>query len=167
MLLDQVHHESKFIFFWGGPLSQWFKCTIIIDGVTYNCAEQYMMAMKAQYFGDTIALIQIMKAKDPRTQKLLGRSVKNFDANQWSKVARHFVYKANLAKFSDPKLKQILLDTGDKEIVEASPTDTIWGIGLAEDNPARFDKSQWRGTNWLGQILMQVREELQRSHTLI
>jgi len=161
--MSNSHDNSKFIFFWSGPFSQWFKCRIMIDGIEYNCAEQYMMAMKAQYFGDDMALVQIMKSKDPRVQKDIGRNVKKFDADKWEKIAKHFVYKANLAKFSDPKLKPILLDTGDKEIVEASPTDTIWGIGLAEDNPARFDKSKWRGTNWLGQILMAVREELRKA----
>lgn len=157
---QEAMDASKFVFFWGGPFSQWYKCIITIDGIVYNCTEQYMMAMKALYFGDYEALAKIMKAKDPRTQKDIGRKVKNFNPIAWNKVAQDFVYRANLAKFSDPKLKQLLLNTDDKEIAEASPLDCVWGIGLSEDDPACVNKSQWRGTNWLGQILMKVRNEL-------
>lgn len=153
--------KDNFVFFWGGPFSQWFRQSFILHGTEYNCAEQYMMAMKAQVFNDQEALEKIMKSKDPREQKAFGRKVKGFDAEQWNAVCKKFVYEANYAKFgNNPYMKKILLDTGDKEIVEASPYDTIWGIGLSETDPDRFDKTKWRGTNWLGEVLMQVRNDL-------
>lgn len=152
--------NDKFEFFWGGPFSQWYTSKFEVDGVEYNCAEQFMMASKAKIFGDKDALGKIMASKDPKEQKALGREVKGFSANMWNKTAKEVVYIANMAKFSDPELKEYLLDTGDKEIVEASPYDTIWGIGMGEQNPDRFDKSKWKGTNWLGEVLMRVRRDL-------
>jgi hypothetical protein len=152
--------DEKFHFFYGGPFSQWYRSVFEIDGVKYNCAEQYMMAMKATYFNDTDALAKIMKAHDPSTQKATGRMVKNFDAESWDAVSRGFVYKANMAKFATPYLKEFILSTHNEEIVEASPVDRIWGIGLSERDPDRFDKSKWRGKNWLGEVLMKVREDL-------
>lgn len=153
--------KDEFFFFYGGPFSQWYRSILKIDGVEYNCAEQYMMAMKATMFEDKEALLKIMKAHDPSTQKATGRKVKNFDPAKWNLVAKDFVYAANLAKFTSTSfLKRFILDTGDREIVEASPTDTIWGIGLAEDDPDRLDRTKWRGTNWLGEVLMKVREDL-------
>lgn len=152
--------DEKFVFFYGGPLSQWYSKNFSIDGLTYNTAEQYMMAAKAYYFGDDAILQKILKSSNPSEQKALGRQVANFDAEAWNAVSRGYVYKANMAKFSDPELKAYLLSTGDKELVEASPYDRIWGIGLSEDNPDCYDKTKWRGTNWLGEVLMKVRNDL-------
>lgn len=152
--------KEQFEFFYGGPFSQWYSSEFELDGVIYYTAEQYMMAMKADYFGDTKIKEKIMATKNPSEQKALGRQVSKFDREAWDAVSRGYVYKANLAKFSAPDLKDYLLNTGDKELVEASPYDCIWGIGLAENNPNRFDKAKWRGTNWLGEVLMQVRETL-------
>lgn len=154
--------SDNFEFFWGGIFSQWYKSRFSVGGVYYNCAEQYMMAMKASLFENYDTLDAIMGTSNPKEQKALGRQVKNFNADKWNAVAKDFVFKANLAKFSDDTLKRLLLDTGDKEIVEASPYDTVWGIGMSETDPNRFDKSKWRGTNWLGEVLMQVRAELRK-----
>lgn len=154
--------ENKFVFFWDGPFSQWHRSYFNVEGIVYNCAEQYMMAMKAAFFEDYETLTAIMESMNPRDQKALGRQVRNFDADRWNAVSRNFVFKANMAKFSDEKLKKVLLDTENKEIVEASPYDKIWGIGMSEDDPDRFNKSKWRGTNWLGEVLMQVRTELRK-----
>ena len=152
--------NDKYVFFYGGPFSQWYRSKFTIDGVEYNCAEQYMMAQKALLFGDEEARVKIMKSHSPSDQKAAGRKVKNFDPDKWNLVAKSVVYRANIAKFSTPYLKEYILATGNKEIVEASPTDRIWGIGLSEDNPDIYDKSKWRGTNWLGEVIMQVRDTL-------
>ena len=151
------------IFFWGGEFSQWAKCSFIIDKVRYNCAEQYMMAEKARLFGDEEAECDIMTTKSPSTQKAIGRKVKNFDPVKWNEICRLVVYRGNLAKFTqNEELYNYILSTGDKEIVEASPVDKIWGIGLHEDDPRCLDRTQWQGTNWLGIACMQVRSDIKQ-----
>lgn len=152
---------DKYVFFYGGFFSQWYPQHFFVDGTEYRCAEQYMMAMKAKTFNDQEALDKIMVAKDPSLQKAIGRTVKNFDPSVWNPVAKDFVYKANMAKFTaNPALLDYILSTGDRELVEASPTDKIWGIGMATHDPDLLDKTKWRGTNWLGEVLMQVRNDL-------
>jgi ribA/ribD-fused uncharacterized protein len=155
---------DQFVLFYGGVFSQWYRSDILIDGVIYNCAEQYMMAMKAKCFNDADAHRKIMILKDPQQQKAMGRQIQNFDADKWNAIAKDVVYKANLAKFSG-ELRHHLMDTGEREIVEASPYDKIWGIGLGENDPRALDKSQWQGTNWLGECLMQVRETFQNERS--
>lgn len=151
----------SFIFFYGGMLSQWYRSKFTIDGVEYCTAEQYMMAMKSNYFGDDEITAKIMATKDPREQKAFGRQVANFKAEAWNAVSRGFVYKGNMAKFGqNSNLMAYLKSTGDKELVEASPYDKIWGIGMDERHPDILDKTKWKGTNWLGEVLMKVREDL-------
>ena len=151
---------DEFVLFYGGPFSQWYPSVFEIDGVKYSCTEQWMMACKARMFGDTEAENLIMMLKTPWDQKAIGRKVRDFDKSTWEKDARELVKQGNRAKFDqNPDLKKALMDTGDKLLVEASPTDVIWGIGLAEDDPKALDKSEWRGTNWLGEVLTELREE--------
>lgn len=162
---------DKFVFFYGGPFSQWYPSEFNVKGVVYITAEQYMMAMKAEYFGDEDAKAKIMATDNPSEQKAIGRTVKNFDAEPWNAVSRGFVYEGNMAKFKqNPPLLRELLNTGDRELVEASPYDRIWGIGIGlpgrRDAPVDgttenlLDKSKWRGTNWLGEVLMKVRKDI-------
>ena len=152
---------DNFVFFWGGTYSQWCPSKFTIDGIEYNCTEQYMMAKKALMFADLDAYENIMHSKHPNEQKAFGRKVENFDKNHWEKYCRKIVFDANYAKFTqNPKMKEELLATGNREIVEASPEDRIWGIGLHESDPRCLDKSKWEGTNWLGEAIMQVRTEL-------
>lgn len=153
--------KEDFVLFWGGTYSQWCPSPFKIDGIEYNCCEQYMMAKKALVFNDHEAYEQIMSTKSPRDQKAIGRRVKNFDASVWSPISREVVYQANYAKFTqNPKMREELMATGEMEIVEASPEDKIWGIGLHETDPRAWDKSTWQGTNWLGEAIMQVRKKL-------
>lgn len=148
-------------FFYGGIFSQFFPCTFTERGVSYNSAEQYMMAQKALLFNDIKTYDKIMSLSNPHKIKALGRLVKNFDQEMWDKHKEDIVFKGNLLKFSqNKKLCKQLLATGDKEIVEASPTDTIWGIGLAETDPAIYNKDNWKGTNLLGKAIMKVRDVL-------
>jgi ribA/ribD-fused uncharacterized protein len=161
--MGDVTERGNFVFFWSGWPSQWYMSPFRIDGVRYNCCEQYMMAEKARLFGDLAAMAKILASKSPREQKALGRRVANFDADRWSAACRDIVYRGNLAKFSQNEdLRAKLLETGSKRIVEASPLDPIWGIGLAADDPRAMDPSQWRGTNWLGEAIMRVRQELRK-----
>lgn len=119
------------------------------------------MAQKAKLFGDWPAFRGIMSTRDPAKQKAIGREVKNFYKEKWESVCREIVFVGNFAKFTQNKiLHDELLATGDKKIVEASGDDCIWGIGLWEDDPRIHDEKQWRGTNWLGEAIMQVRAKL-------
>jgi ribA/ribD-fused uncharacterized protein len=153
--------KGNFLFFWDGPFSQWYPSKFTIDGREYNCCEQYMMAKKALTFKDMEAYEEIMASSSPKEQKAIGRRVKNFNTEVWSVISREVVYQANYAKFTqNPQMKEELMSTGDLEIVEASPQDKIWGIGLHETDPRALDKTQWQGTNWLGIEIMRVREEL-------
>lgn len=153
--------SEEFHLFYNGPFSQWEIAPFTILGVGYNCAEQFMMAEKARLFGDETALAKIMKAKHPADQKRVGRKVVGFDNERWQSNAKLIVYRGTVAKFTqNAHLLAELQVTGNKTLVEASPTDRIWGIGLAEDDPRALDRSQWQGTNWLGEILTLVRNEL-------
>jgi ribA/ribD-fused uncharacterized protein len=143
------------------PFSQWYSCKFEINGVVFNTAEQYMMYCKAMLFDNKSIADKILLTDDPRQQKELGRQVMNFDVEVWNKNAFEIVYKGNYAKFyQNENLKKFLLDTGDKTLVEASPSDIIWGIGLAETDSDRFDRLKWKGTNWLGESLICVREDI-------
>ena len=152
---------DKYIFFYGGIYSQWYRCKISIGGIEYCTNEQYMMAKKAELFHDHLAYDAIMISQDPASQKSWGKRVKNFDKDEWEAVARDIVYDANYAKFTQHEdFRKQLIDSGDKIIVEGSPTDCIWGIGMSCDDPGILDPKNWRGTNWLGEAIMKVREQL-------
>jgi len=161
VLKGELLEGEQITSFYGGFFSQWFRCDFVVDGVGYNCTEQYMMAEKARLFGDEAAEKAIMAASHPRDQKAIGRKVKNFDRQKWDAVARDIVYKGNYAKFVQNRaLEYGLRDTAGTILVEASPTDKIWGVGLSRDNDAVYDRSKWQGTNWLGEVLMKVRDDL-------
>jgi len=155
---------NNFVFFWrpnekNGHFSQWYLSNFVVDGVEYVCAEQYMMAKKAVLFGDTSMHNRIMRETDPAKHQQLGRRVANFVADVWNANCRQIVFQASVAKFSQNEhLQQLLLGTGDKILVEASPKDKIWGIGLDRDNPDALHPSKWKGTNFLGEALMQARK---------
>lgn len=154
---------DNMVLFWGGPFSQWYAVGFVVEGRNYCTAEQFMMAMKARFFCDTEAEEKIMATKNAKEQKAIGRTVNNFDSERWNSVCRDVVFVGNMHKFSQsPGLKKILLETGNRELVEASPYDKIWGIGLAVEDDRCFDKTLWQGTNWLGEALMRVREELRK-----
>lgn len=154
---------EQFTFFYSNKDygSQWAKSVFVVDGVTYNCAEQYMMAEKARLFGDLDALSIIMGTSDPKIQKAAGRLVAGFDPELWGQHAKLIVYRGNFAKFTqNPEMLEWLLGTEGTTLVEASPWDTIWGIGLEATNPLALDRSTWKGMNWLGEVLTKVRDDI-------
>lgn len=152
---------SKFVFFRGGPYSQWFKSPFIIDGMQFNCCEQWMMYQKAKLFGDKEFANAIMRTNNPREQKRLGREVRNFNDEVWMEHAYDLVVKGNRAKFSqNPDLLKTLEGTKGKVLVEASPYDKRWGIGLAEGAEGIENPANWKGENLLGQAITEVRIEL-------
>lgn len=140
-------------------LSQWYECVFYVSGFKYSTAEQYMMASKALIFNDIKIFNKILVAHTPQEFKYLGKQVKNFDVSVWNAHKDRIVVEGNVAKFSqNPDLKDFLLSTGDKILVEASPYDKIWGIGLDEDNPDAIRPARWLGENHLGFALMTVRD---------
>ena len=156
------------IYFWGHTFhkeptvtcfSQWYPSPITEKGVIYPTAEHYMMAKKAELFHDNDTLGLILRAEDPREAKALGRQVKNFNTALWNKHCRIIVEQGNYLKFSqNKKLGKFLLSTGDDIIAEASPYDQIWGIGITADEARKG--TPWRGTNYLGEALMNVRKRI-------
>lgn len=154
------------IFFWGGIFSQWFKCRFTDGTLTYSSSEQYMMYHKAKTFNDFTAMKKIMETFDPRKQKAIGRCVQNFDPAKWDLVKLQIVTEGNRLKFSqNPELLKELLRT-NKTIVEGSPTDKVWGVGLKYDDPKILDPKNWQGENLLGVALMTVRDELRSQASL-
>lgn len=142
-------------------LSQWYPSTFVIDGITYNCGEQFMMAEKARTFRDKETLAKILVATEPDVIKKLGRQVANFNPQVWDEKCIEAVYTGNMHKFSqNPRLKAFLLSTGDSTLAEASPYDKIWGVGLEEKDALKTSPHFWKGENKLGFILMEVRKKL-------
>ena len=151
---------DEYVFFWREYLSQWnMKSFKDNEGIEYSCAEQYMMAKKAQLFNDDEIYDLIMEDGHPKQMQTHGRQVHNFDKRVWDQNAIAIVYQGNLYKFQqNPELLEGLVATRGRTLVEASPFDEIWGIGLAEDSPWCTDRDKWRGTNWLGYTLTNLRD---------
>jgi ribA/ribD-fused uncharacterized protein len=169
--------RAKFLFFWkpqpepdggigAGCLSQWWPASFTVDGQVFATAEHYMMWRKATLFGDHAVARQILDAPHPHAAKAFGGRVAGFDQRVWDEHRVPIVVAGNLAKFRQhPALGVFLVGTGRRVLVEASPVDRIWGIGLTRDDPAATDPGRWRGLNLLGFALMQVRDEINGQDT--
>lgn len=174
---DLVAHTAagrpvEYLFFWGhrphpsgrlGPscLSQWWPASFTVEGVRYRTAEHWMMAEKARLFGDEHSAAAVLAAESPKEAKAVGRAVRGFDGARWEAAAFDLVVRGSVAKFGqDQQLRDYLVGTGDAVIVEASPLDAIWGIGLAADDPRARRPAEWPGRNLLGFALMQARQVL-------
>lgn len=155
----------ELVLFWKppNPFGQWTDSPFEIDGHSWLCAEQYMMAEKARLFGDTTIHRKILESTSPRQHKKLGQQVSGFNEEQWAAERCDIVFRGNVAKFSQNEdLKSLLLETGDRQLVEASPLDRIWGIGFAADHPDAYAPDRWKGLNLLGKILEDVRAYLRQ-----
>lgn len=153
--------KEAFTYFYGGPFSNWAIADFKVDGVKYVSAEQYMMHQKALLFGDTESAEKVMQTRDPQKAKIIGRGVRGFNKQKWEAVARDLVYKGCYAKFQQNEgFKLRMMETKGTTLVEASKTDQIWGIGLDEDDPRATDRRTWMGTNWLGEVLTRVRDDM-------
>jgi len=162
----------KYLFFWGhrpqpdgsigpGCLSQWWPSPFIVGGVRYATAEHYMMVGKARLFGDEATAARMLTARSPGAVKALGRQVQGFDQTMWDAHRFDLVVAGNVAKFGQhTDLREYLSRTGSRILVEASPVDRVWGIGLAATDPRAYDPAQWRGLNLLGFALMHARARL-------
>lgn len=167
--------KIKYIFFWGHSnkegeavgkfvFSQWWHSQFTVDGLEYTTAEHWMMAQKAILFGDNEIVEEILSARTPAEAKKLGRKVKGFNEQQWNECKYELVKTGNLYKFQQDKvLADYLITTGDRVLVEASPVDNIWGIGLAQDAENIENPHTWKGENLLGFALMEVRDMLKEN----
>ena len=175
-LLDQVKRgkRQKYVFFWGhrgkkgevtkACFSQWFRSPFTVEGRHYATAEHWMMAEKARLFGHYEIYEEIFKAQTPGKAKALGRKVEGFKPDIWDAEKIRIVVKGNHHKFSQNKdLGEFLLGTGKRVIVEASPVDKIWGIGLEQSDEHIENPRKWKGQNLLGYALMEVRDLLRRN----
>lgn len=144
--------------------SQWYAAPFLIDRRRYATAEHWMMAEKARLFGDEAALTSVFAKDDPAAAKAAGRDVRDFDEALWRQHRDGIVVRGNRAKFEqNPPLREFLLGTGRQVLVEASPVDAIWGIGLAAGDPRAQDPACWMGLNLLGFALMIVRSAIGES----
>ncbi|MEU8706775.1 NADAR family protein [Streptomyces sp. NPDC048565] len=162
----------KYLPFWGhrprrdgrlgeSCLSQWWPAPFTVGSVTYASAEHWMMAGKARLFGDAEAEAAAVAAGSPAASKNVGRRVRGFDEAVWVRERFGLVVEGSVHKFGqDPALRTYLLGTGERVLVEASPVDRIWGIGLAKDDPRTANPASWRGLNLLGFALMEARTRL-------
>ncbi|GAA2070857.1 NADAR family protein [Streptomyces albiaxialis] len=162
----------KFLFFWGhrprrdgtpgpGCLSQWWPAEFTEGGRVFATAEHYMMAHKAWLFGEDDLAERVLAAPHPAQAKKLGREVRGFDEEVWAAHRYGIVVAASRAKFGQhPEIRDFLLTTGARVLVEASPLDRVWGIGLAADHEDAPRPDRWRGLNLLGFALMEARDGL-------
>lgn len=154
---------EKYVFFWetADIYSNWYPARFRFEGHTFTNSEQAMMYEKAKLMGDTASMGKILKTTNPKKVKQLGREIKPWNEKLWEKNRLPIMTKICLVKFrANPVLKQELLNTGDKIIVEASPYDIIWGIGMRDDDDGVENPKKWKGLNLLGKALMAVREQL-------
>lgn len=166
--------RPKFLYFWGHTsvkgaigkscLSQWYPAQFTLGGVTYSSSEHYMMIRKAVLFGDFATAELMLSTRNPKEVKDLGRQIKNFDSTRWGEQCEQIVFAGNFGKFSqNTHLRSYLAGTGDQVLVEASPFDRIWGIGLSEEDAMKTSPANWKGKNLLGFALMRVRLALQKN----
>jgi ribA/ribD-fused uncharacterized protein len=164
----------KYLFFWGHQpsadgsvtkscFSQWWKDGFTVKNEVFKTAEHWMMAEKARIFNDEESRQKILLVNHPDHAKKLGRQVKNFNADIWNEHKLNIVIQGNYHKFSQHKdLQQFLINTKNRILVEASPRDRIWGIGMSENNEKAMNPNLWRGQNLLGFALMEVRDRLNK-----
>ena len=162
----------KFVYFWGHTnkyneqvgkfcFSQWFESPFTVEKIAYKTSEHWMMAHKALLFGDRNSFEKIIRCNNPGEAKELGRQVVNYDDEVWNDKKFEIVKLGNIHKFNqNPVSADYLLKTNDRILVEASPVDAIWGIGLSQDSKDIDNIYAWRGQNLLGFVLMEVRDFL-------
>lgn len=169
---EETERPLRYLFFWGhrpardggvgtGCLSQWWEVTFAENGRVFRSAEHYMMAHKAWLFGDDETAAEILAVSHPGEAKRLGHTVRGFDEAAWAVRRYEIVVRGNIAKFGQhPELREFLLGTRRRVLVEASPRDRVWGIGLAASDERAASAVTWQGLNLLGFALMDTRDAL-------
>lgn len=142
-------------------LSNLHPATLVVNGESYSSTEKYYQIKKAEHFHDDITATKMKVLNDPAQIMKLGKNVKNFKQEEWETECRDVMMTANMAKYSqNPALRQALLDTGDKEILESSRHDTYWGTGLGLRSKHALTSTDFQGKNHMGQLLVLVRDHM-------
>lgn len=137
-----------------GEFSNWYMCNFTFNDIEFISSEQALMYYKATLFKDNETALKILQQQNNKNIKQLGREVKNYDDTVWAELRYSIMIEILKSKFSqNEKLKELLLNTKNALIYEASPLDRIWGIGSTDVNDIR-------GQNLLGKALMEVRDWL-------
>lgn len=149
------------------PLSNFYPVQIKDpDGTVYASSEQMYQHKKSMFHNDDATATKVMKARTPLDAYLAGKEVKGQHESDWFKgreLSKEQMYRCCIAKFSsDPALRDFLLSTGDTILAEGNPKDDLWGVKLSVHDSAIFDRSNWNGKNWLGDVLTRVREEIRQ-----
>lgn len=168
MKIKNCRITDDYVFFWSGEFSNWYECPFRYKGITFFNSEQAFMWEKALFFDDSKTAELILKTPNPRENKKLGRNVKGFDSEKWIIVSFPIMVGVNLAKynqignryFRSARCQSLLLSTDNRILVEASPYDKIWGIGIGMEDDDCLDEHKWKGMNLLGKALMEVRKQL-------
>ena len=154
---------DKAVAFWNSIFSNFFPCSFEFKGMKFISSEQAFMWCKARHFGDVSSCVQINQAESPKEAKQLGRGVKGFNNTEWDKVRYGYMVEVLTAKFKqNPQLKKTLLETRNRTLIEGSPVDKIWGVGIHWQDVDCLDESKWKGQNLLGKALMDVRSILKK-----
>jgi hypothetical protein len=155
--------KGKYLFFWKNKISQWSPDKFKENDIEFNCCEQYMMYKKAILFRDYEMANKILNSSKPGEIKDLGRKIKDFDQDIWNLEKENIVYTGNYLRFSqNPKSWELLKATYPYHLVETSPYDTVWGIGMDEKDEGIDNPDNWKGENLLGKILTRVRNDLMK-----
>ena len=144
------YSTDKVVVFWYPPFyfSPWSPSSFVVDDMSYSCAEQYMMAEKANFFSKTIEQwSSSCRRLNQHTRKRIGRGVRNFDSAVGDREKQNAVLSGTCNKFTqNPAMKNHILISDSKLLAEASPLDPVWGTGLRMDDPRANNPCQWRGT---------------------
>lgn len=153
------------VYFYTNWLSNFKACKIIDPrtGLTFDTTEQIYMWYKADFFNDRETRAKLEVPLKPQDAKNLGREVANYDDAVWTFVRFGFMTYVNYLKYTQNEdLQKKLLETQNRILVEASPTDKVWGVGFYADNPLILDEKNWTGQNLLGKSIMAVRDKLNK-----
>ncbi len=161
MARRDLTRKGPYLFFHGQWPSNWEASPMTIDGIVYTCVEQYMMAEKCRTFGDQKTLARVMATADPEDQKRYGRQAGPYNEEAWAARRYWAVLRGTLEKYrQNHHLMAFLANEPTGIFVEASPSDTVWGIGMSQTDAGIEDPANWRGTNLLGKAITQARDLL-------
>lgn len=155
--------DDYFAFFGSkSPFSNFHVNDFVYHGTTFCCSEQAFMYAKAYIMNDfemanRIASHVLRGRETPLVYKRMGRKVANYDDSLWDKYRQRVMKSVLYSKFCEPSMRQLLIATGNRKIIEASPYDHIWGAGVSLKD-IDYKWNSFAGENLLGRTLMELRD---------